>query len=409
MNNRNQWNTLQRSERSSDLSTFFSFAILLVFVLSQNADWGNNRLLWWGSIGLFLVTFFMSHGGSLSLEQNYTLWIIAFFGICAISYLWAVNTSLVVSTLKSMVVHVAVLLLLRSSIKSENNVERVLKIVLLSVVINVVWLLLTNRSMFEETGGKTEVIDRLGTEGSWNANSVGMMAAIAMLIALYFQKKNKSVLLKALCLGVMALMILVALLSGSRKAILMVFIGLCGFIFVSSKGKRIRATLLIVGVVLALLYVVMEVPFFYSIIGWRMEGFWASLTGSGTVDSSAQIRNEFVKDAIRAWREKPFFGHGLDCYRAVNKVELGMYAHNNYVELLADLGVIGTSIYYSAYAYCLVKLIKIKQKTPLVWLFIIFEGIFLVMHYGNVSYKSFLNEIFLMLMFSTISIYQNHR
>ena len=135
-----------------------------------------------------------------------------------------------------------------------------------------------------------------------------------------------------------------------------------------------------------------------------MEGFFALLTGVGEVDSSAQLRDEYIIDAIRAWREKPLLGHGLNCYRTVNKVKLGMYAHNNYVELLADLGIVGTAIYYSAYAYCLTRLLKVKQKSSMIWLFLVFGCIFLVMDYGHVSYNSFLNEILLMLMYSIISI-----
>lgn len=41
----------------------------------------------------------------------------------------------------------------------------------------------------------------------------------------------------------------------------------------------------------------------------------------------------------------------------------GVYAHNNYVELLVDLGLVGTVAYYYIYVSALIKGIKLKKES----------------------------------------------
>lgn len=391
----------------SGFTSLASVALLLILVLSQNADWGSSSLLWWGCVGIFVIVFLLNSNFILTLETNFTLWILVFSGVCVASLAWAVRTSLVISTLKSLIVHLVVLIFVRTAIRSKRDIEQVLKIMLLSAIINIIWLLFTNQTIFEQAGGATETIDRLGTEGSWNANEVGMMAATAMLIALYLSKKTKNLMLRVVYIIVMLLTVFTVLLSGSRKALLMILMGFCGLIFLASKGKRAKAVLLIALAMLCLYYLVMEVQFFYSIIGWRVDGFIASITGVGEVDSSAAVREAYIKDGLRAWKERPLLGFGLDCYRAVNSIRKDMYAHNNYVELLADLGIVGTVIYYSSYVYCMLKLLMKKNKDLLVWLLVIMLLIQAVMDYGCVSYNSLTTKMAIMLMFALASIRRN--
>lgn len=397
-----QYGEIEQQRPAPGFSGLFSLFAFIVLLLGQNPDWGSNSLLWWGSIGIFLLVFFAEYRGRLTIEYNFTLWVLGFAGICAVSYFWAVDRDSVVYLLKGTVVNVVMWLLLRSSVRSEEDVTRILKLLLLATVICVVWLLLTNKEILEQSVGQDELGERLGSESKWNANSIGMMAATGMLIALYLRKNTENRLTRWVYLVVVPLMIFVALLSGSRKALVMTLMGFCGFVFLTSKGKRLRAIVIVALAVLGLYYLVMEVPFFYSIIGMRVEGFVASLTGVGEVDSSTRVREELRMDAMRVWREYPLFGCGLHCYQKIGAVKPGIYSHNNYTELLANLGIVGTVIYYSAHLYCLIGLLKIKKKDLLVWLLLIVLLIQLVMDYGCVSYTSLTDGLLRMLMFSVI-------
>lgn len=390
-------------QKKSNIGNALAFATLLVLVLSQNKDWGNSGLLWWGSVGLFLITYFSTGDMKILLEEKYTLWIGTFVGLCFTSILWAVRTSLVIESMKSMVVHIMIAFLLRGRIRNNEDIRKVINIIVISIVINSVYLLITNKGMYATQPGFDDKTVRLGTEGDWNANGIGSLTSTATLLSLYFLKEVNSKRQKVMYVAVIILTVLVTLMTGSRTALIKVLLGIACFLFLSSRGKRIRTTLIILLILCVMYYLVMEIPFFYSIIGWRMEGLTNLFTGGGQVDHSAQIRNAFIYDAIAQWKKEPIFGYGIDCYRVVNTVRANYYAHNNFVELLADLGVIGFAVYYGGYFYCFKKFLCMKTNGNLKWLFLTFLIIIIISDYGAVSYNNLLNHISLMLMFAYIS------
>ncbi len=391
--------------KKQSCNTFiFYLAMLLVFVINQNPDWAN-KFFWWGSVVFLCVSFFVAYKSVFQIKQNYILWLGVFLIFALLSFAWAVNVARVGSEVRSFFLIVIILFFIGSSIKTEKDIENVLIVMLISIIINLVWLFFTNRSYFDSVAIQSDTNDRFGNEGLWNSNSIGMMSAIAMYISLYFYKKVKEKSIRLIYFIIIALMIFVALISGSRKATLMVLLGLCGYLFLTSKGKRGYAVLIIYLLVLAFYYVVMEIPFFYSIVGNRIDSLLSSFTGNGLTDSSAEHREKYITDALHVWKDYPIFGCGLGCYRELNSVVKGMYSHNNYTELLANLGLIGTAIYYSAYLYCFIRLFKIKKKNNLVWLMLMTLSIFTIMDFGCVSYNLLLNQVFIMLMFSLVSIY----
>ena len=103
-------------QRKSNIGNGLAFTTLLLLVLSQNKDWSNSGFLWWGSIAFFMIAYFFSGNAKILLDEKYALWIVSFVALCFISIFWAVRTGLVIESMKSMVVHVAVAFLLRGRI-----------------------------------------------------------------------------------------------------------------------------------------------------------------------------------------------------------------------------------------------------------------------------------------------------
>jgi len=60
--------------------------------------------------------------------------------------------------------------------------------------------------------------------------------------------------------------------------------------------------------------------------------------------SSVYIRERMVSVGLHLWAEQPFAGHGAGQFSSLSG--FNMYAHNNYVELLANDGIIGLILYY---------------------------------------------------------------
>jgi len=71
------------------------------------------------------------------------------------------------------------------------------------------------------------------------------------------------------------------------------------------------------------------------------------LGGRNVADTSILMRDQMLKDATNLWLQRPFTGWGLDQFRAVSG--WGTYSHDNYVELLANGGLVGLMLYLMIY------------------------------------------------------------
>lgn len=127
-----------------------------------------------------------------------------------------------------------------------------------------------------------------------------------------------------------------------------------------------------------------------------MEDLFRSLLGlSQDIIEPSIIEREFFKR--KAWEiffNNPIVGVGANNYSAVlQSINYGhaVYAHNNFLEILADGGLIGFFIYYSFYVYNLFfalsryKRNKYSDETILALVFII---ALLIMEYGQITYMN---------------------
>ena len=68
------------------------------------------------------------------------------------------------------------------------------------------------------------------------------------------------------------------------------------------------------------------------------------ISGETDGDGSAQTRIRMIEKAYEIFKEHPILGMGLNTF--AQSAGFGAYAHNNYMELLANLGLSGCLIYY---------------------------------------------------------------
>jgi O-antigen ligase len=109
--------------------------------------------------------------------------------------------------------------------------------------------------------------------------------------------------------------------------------------------------------------------------------------------------------------KEPVLGYGLNNFSILFAKILGEgYAHNNYIELLVDLGMIGTIAYYSFYAFIIGKLIGIRNDlTGLRNFFLAFMLVLLVFDIGNVTYQYPPVQIFIGLASAFVWLEQRNR
>jgi len=128
----------------------------------------------------------------------------------------------------------------------------------------------------------------------------------------------------------------------------------------------------------------------------RFDNLIGALDGSGYDNgSSSTERIEYINIGLEGFKKSPIWGHGWDSFRYFNG---GMYSHNNFIELLFSLGIIGLIVYYAIHLSIIKKLLLYKADR----LTLIFVLIIVTMDVGLVSY-SFKGTMLMLVVCSIIA------
>lgn len=232
-------------------------------------------------------------------------------------------------------------------------------------------------------------------------NVMGMYGAVALNIMLYktlFRRDKKIV-------PVYIFPVLMILASQSKKAILCVLLGLFLMLIMKYRHKKIVGVLVLCFAGVAVIYI-SQLPVFSAIIR-RFTNALGTMTGSNldSRDWSTYYRMQMIEEGLSLFNQHPLIGFGTDTYQFVSS--FGTYSHNNYIELLANNGIIGFLAYYWVYliiiAMLLKRVIKYNDDKATVLLAIIVEQ--LLMDYGSVNYYNKIVYIYI----SWILLYLDHR
>ena len=138
-----------------------------------------------------------------------------------------------------------------------------------------------------------------------------------------------------------------------------------------------------------------------------MESLMNQLLGNEVMikGSSSYLREEYRHAAMLGWLKSPVWGHGYDSFHFYNAVVNGhdVYSHNNFTELLYNLGIIGFVAYY--FEYFRLTMLGFKSKIPSVKAITIAGMIgILLTEYGQVDYNASIIAIFLFIVYK-LNIY----
>jgi O-antigen ligase len=187
-------------------------------------------------------------------------------------------------------------------------------------------------------------------------------------------------------------------LTGSRKAVL---IGLFFLVLLAVQllGFMPRRRRLQFGVLLSfpvLVAVVLATP---TLLRYSTE-LLAVQRAVQFEDSSYRLRAQMIDQAIQLWRQNPLFGNGLDAFRGLSGQ--GTYAHNNYVELLCDVGLVGVALFYAMHVQVLYLASRLPRLQKLCcWVFVLMLA---VADVGYVSYKRKQTVMLLMVLLGLVVV-----
>jgi O-antigen ligase len=286
-------------------------------------------------------------------KNKYLLFHLLFIIVSMFSYFYAIKPQYVIGDVRTLVLIYIVMIAIVNFVDTPEKLYKVVRAFIISGVISSIYILLIS---------DLTRITRFGSELG-NVNDIGMIIGISSIFSIneYVRCKKKVHILYLLP------MLIVILLTGSRKAIFFVVTATL-FIIYGKNNNRLKSKIkfLIWGTIILIvtMYVVIKIPIFYEIIGKRLEGIFALITGKGKVDNSVNTRLQMIEYGFELFKTRPILGYGANNYKVLYGMSYGMerYAHNNFIELIVNVGINGAFIYYLSNYMVLRDLYKYQKK-----------------------------------------------
>lgn len=400
---------------------FFRFSMneigVFLFCIYIFASFLGNDVVFPSEIGtysLFLFLgysiFFIAHKKILKITLI-EKWTLLFMCFSLISMFYSPEKSILNGTYYFLIVNVILVLLLSQYDFTMKTIEKISWTYALSSATLIIMLIATGNIV------DSSAIGHLGYELFGNANILATMLMISMLYTMWLLVyANNSLSRKCILFIVLVLGYYGMFLTGGRKYIVIpvVFLYIL-FLFKQDRAGRqhfIKYTFIIVAVAVSIYFLIMKIPMFYDIIGVRMEGLLAFVTGDvSSADSSSIIRGRMIQIGLDKWMQSPIWGYGFDSFKYYNQIVTGRfyYSHNNFVELLYNEGIIGFVLYYWYYIRVIMIAWKRKAVIPQKTRAFVISAVLsmLVYEYGAINYTSTSTMILLCLISIMLGINDN--
>lgn len=388
---------------------FLTTVLFSSFIILDTNEYISYILL--GVTGLiFLIIAFGRQFKFPLVIDRFQIAILAFAIYCALSSIWARNSSAAIEKAVTIFEIMVCMTVLYCHYSRKDSVYELLECVRWAGYIVTIYALYsygidTIRSTLASEG-------RVGNSFA-NINSIAIITAISLILSffkLFYYKFSWSMIF-----AIPEIIMIAA--SGSRKSLMIAGIGIVLVLLFRYTNRNIIKTL--VRYIFIAVILILVLRFFLSLdmfagINERMEGLIAMFTGTGDVDHSALLRQQYVLAGLAQFKETPILGIGISNSGYILMAAFGRdtYLHNNFIELLACGGIIGFGIYYSMILWPLYKIWKYRtwgdSCTVAVIILII---ILLVMDYGMVSYYSKSTYFYLMIYYlqAKILIHLNNK
>lgn len=331
----------------NSLFIYFSFCI---YALNLGSLENNKSIL----IILLLLTFvmlFVVAKRKTIIYNKYFIIYSSFVLLCFLSKIWSINQNYTQTTLNSLLLTYSFVIILVNIITNEKYLFYLIRSFAFAGLFMFLYLMLKYGLFYVVN------IRSINDSGITilNANDLGLKYIISAFCTLlykhHYKRKNKIYNI------ILILYFILALLTSSKKVLLLIIICFILPKLYQNRKRKIFNGFFIVIILLIVYYIVMYIPFIYNSIGIRFEEIISLLNGSLISDTSTSIRWLMIEKGFNLFLEKPYLGYGIGCSLLLNN---GTYFHNNYIELLFSLGIIGTILYYCIY-------LKILKDSIYLW------------------------------------------
>ena len=249
-----------------------------------------------------------------------------------------------------------------------------------------------------------------------DSNQVGAYMSYSLIVVLLCLKKK--LLPRIICISSIIFIFLSNILSGSRSALVVTIIGMFIFLILSEENKKNKILKIVLVFILSIVGVyflynlIMTNEILYRVIGIRYASYFDIIsTGKSAINENSTFERTFLRQL--AWDRfinSPrtiMLGNGIASFNSYY-VSVGgesKFCHNDYLELLSGVGIIGTIFFYSPYVVIFIRNFKQNFKIKKAEFALVSAIIIqmLLMHWYVVFYYQKLEFMFLALFAGILS------
>lgn len=381
---------------------FVSYLIIAITVSAYTLTlYSFGSIIIFGLALMVYIIYVYGNDKKANIKLNVLQWMTLLFGVyCFISSYWAMYDRKLAQTKGITILEMCIFIcLLYKPMREYYEMDELIHFQKISGYIVVVWAYFSY--------GLGAIITAITSGGRLdntfiNSNVLGMMSSATIVYIVYEVFLRKRITVSDVML--IPCLVLIAA-SGSRKALVSLVFGCVALYTLLNRETNIvkRFAKYILGGLLFLIvtFIIAKLNIFEG-LNERMMKMLNMFSGGGDVDRSSLMRQQMISIGIEQFKKTPIFGIGVDNPRYLVQpyFDKTYYLHNNYVELLTGVGIIGFILYYAVYLYLIFNLIKHrKNSVNSYYLILVLLILRLVMDYGAVSYYSKETYINLMIMF----------
>lgn len=374
-------------KKDKNLHVNIDFLALTMLLIGEICFFKSETIVvYWGLTGCGMILAIINNLRRLSFKirkDNFVLWLTLMYMIyVCYGTLYLQRGTFPINTLLYRYIEGVSLYLLISSLL-QNNDKLLFRSFSTAGIISILCLVVLEKDNI------LMGTNRIGDSLSGNVNTVGYNFGIISTVIMWSyckEKKNYKVFL-------FVLFSIFMLLTGSKKTLVILVIDILILFFY--ERKQLSGWLKIIMMVIVGIYIIFNVPYFYDIIGLRIEGMINTLLfgkASKFYSYSTDVRDEMILEAFHLFLNKPIFGGGWNYFYS-KTIYVYEYSHCNYTEMLCSFGLIGTILYYSKHLSNIKIALKyrktqIAQKRDLVVIAVAFSVEALILDWGAVSFSA---------------------
>ena len=325
--------------------------IVAIYLFTQET-WGRY-CYFMASAAVFILTAVKRHGKVNLRIRAYHLYMIAFALFCGLSAVWAREPAAAISKCQTIILTIVCCSMMYPFYEEQESVEQLVTMLMWAGYFVALYSI-------QKFGLSTLLAATVSRNtrmefGYNNSNTIGMICALSIVIQVYKIIYGEHSLWSFLMIPT----IVVVAASQSRKALILMPVGVMMVMLLKNAGNKnvvkgfVKAVFSIA--VLVIVIIGLSQLSIFNGMNERMERMFNSFTGEGIVDNSSIVREKMREAGIAQFFKTPLVGIGIGGSGSITEIAIGRrtYLHNNYVELLACGGILGTLLYYIPYISCL--------------------------------------------------------